>query len=210
MTANQGDDDQAAHQFPDWRQIYYDQPVESMPWYSPALDEDLAAWLDRLRISSGRALDLGTGPGTQAIELARRGFQVTASDLSEEAVRLAAETAAAAGVVVDWRQDDLLATQLTGPFDLIFDRGCFHVLPPERRLDYLQTVANWLAPGGRLLLKCFSRAQPGEQGPHRFTPEQIRELFGKLLTVESVEETMFQGTLDPPPRALFCVMRSRQ
>jgi hypothetical protein len=64
-----------------------------------------------------------------------------------------------------------------------------------------------LKTGGYLFLKCFSRVQPGEEGPYRFTPEQIGEIFGSRLKVLSIKETVYQGTLDPLPRALFCTMR---
>ena len=56
-------------------------------------------------------------------------------------------------------------------------------------------------------LKCFSQLQPGTQGPHRFTPEQIQEIFSSRLQVLSINETVYQGTLDPLPRALFCILQ---
>jgi len=40
-----------------------------------------------------------------------------------------------------------------------------------------------------------------------FAPEQIDAIFGGVLQVRSVKETVYQGTLDPLPRALFCVMQ---
>jgi cyclopropane fatty-acyl-phospholipid synthase-like methyltransferase len=193
--------------FPGWDERYQHQAVETMPWFYPELDDDLRQALDDLGLHSGSALDLGTGPGTQAVQLARTGFDVTATDISEAAIRLAREKAQAHGLAITWQHDDILSTQLAGPFDLIFDRGCFHVLPTERRQDYVSTVTGLLKPGGHLFLKCFSHLQPGDQGPHRFTPEQIREIFNGRLHVRSIEETVYQGTLDPLPRALFCVMR---
>jgi 2-polyprenyl-3-methyl-5-hydroxy-6-metoxy-1,4-benzoquinol methylase len=194
-------------QHPGWEALYEHQAVESMPWFYPELDDDLRQALDALGLRSGSALDLGTGPGTQAMQLARRGFDVTATDISAAAIRRAREQAAAQGLAMTWVQDDILATQLVGPFDLIFDRGCFHVLPPEQRPAYVRTVAGLLRPGGHFFLKCFSHRQPGTQGPHRFAPEQIHALFGNQLEVRSVTETVYQGTLDPLPRALFCTMQ---
>jgi len=79
--------------------------------------------------------------------------------------------------------------------------------PPERRQDYVSTIGGLLRPGGYFLLKCFSQLQPGTQGPHRFTPEQIRMSFSSWLHVHSVTETVYQSALDPLPRALFCVMQ---
>jgi cyclopropane fatty-acyl-phospholipid synthase-like methyltransferase len=196
--------------FPSWEERYQHQAVESMPWFYPELDDDLRATLDDLGLRSGSALDLGTGPGTQAMQLARRGFNVTATDISEAAIGLAQAKAEAQGLTIAWQPDDILSTQLLGPFDLVFDRGCFHVLLPEQRPDYVITVAGLLKEGGYLFLKCFSHLQPGTQGPHRFTPEQIREIFSSRLQLLSVTETVYQGTLDPLPRALFCVMRRGQ
>jgi cyclopropane fatty-acyl-phospholipid synthase-like methyltransferase len=193
--------------FPGWEERYQQQAVETMPWFYPELDDDLKQALDELGLQSGSALDLGTGPGTQAMQLAKRGFAVTATDISAAAVRLARQKAEAQGLALRWQQDDILSTRLTGPFDLIFDRGCFHVLPPERRQDYVSTIAGLLRSGGYLFLKCFSSLQPGTQGPHRFTPEQIWAIFSSQLQVRSIKETVYQGTLDPLPRALFCVMQ---
>jgi cyclopropane fatty-acyl-phospholipid synthase-like methyltransferase len=193
-------------EFPNWEQLYQDQAVESMPWFNPGLDPDLAQALVRLNLQAGTALDLGTGPGTQAIALAERGLHVTATDLSETAIAKARKTAQARGLVIDFRQDDVLNSQLEGEFDLILDRGCFHVLPPNRRQDYVEQVHRWLQPRGYLFLKCFSHQQPGEQGPYRFTPEAIRATFGHRFIVESILETVYHGTLDPMPQALFCTL----
>jgi cyclopropane fatty-acyl-phospholipid synthase-like methyltransferase len=190
-----------------WDERYQQQAVETMPWFYPELDDDLRQALDQLGLQSGSALDLGTGPGTQAIHLVRRGFDVTATDISAAAIRLAQQKAEAQGVTITWQQDDILDTRLIGPFDLIFDRGCFHVLPPERRSDYVATIARLLASGGFFFLKCFSHLQPGTQGPHRFTSEEIQVAFGSQIAVRSITETVYQGTLDPLPRALFCVMQ---
>jgi cyclopropane fatty-acyl-phospholipid synthase-like methyltransferase len=202
---NMSDDEK--HEFPHWEKLYQEQEIESMPWFNPELDEDLENALDEIGLQRGSALDLGTGPGTQAVELARRGFTVTATDISEAAISLASEKAQKQRLEITWKQDDILDTRLDRQFDLIFDRGCFHVLAPERREDYVRIVSGLLKTGGYLFLKCFSRLQPGEQGPYRFTPEQIREIFGSRLSVLSIKETVYQGTLDPLPRALFCAMR---
>ncbi len=58
---------------PSWEELYQKDTIERLPWYWPALDPDLEAALARHGIASGRVLDQGTGPGTQAIALAERG-----------------------------------------------------------------------------------------------------------------------------------------
>jgi cyclopropane fatty-acyl-phospholipid synthase-like methyltransferase len=152
-------------------------------------------------------LDEGTGPGTQAIALAERGFTVTASDVSVAAVAYAARRAKERGVEVNLLQDDVLACRLTGPFDAIFDRGCFHVLAPEQRAGYVETMHRLLAPSGWLFVKTFSHHQPGEQGPHRFAPQDLRRIFGGTFAVVEILDTVYQGQLDPYPKALFATLR---
>jgi SAM-dependent methyltransferase len=193
--------------FPNWRELYRDQPVENMPWYYPELDPDLARALDAQALTSGRALDLGTGPGTQAFALAQRGFEVTASDLSAHAVERAQSEGAARGLAIRFVQDDILATGLEAGFDLVFDRGCFHVFPPEQRPHYAQTVSSLVKPGGLFFLKCFSDEQPGEQGPYRLSPNDIADSFRGAFELLSIDRTIYQGTLEVPPRALFCTLR---
>lgn len=195
--------------FPDWDHLYQQQRGETMPWYYPDLDPDLEAALARHILEAGHILDLGTGPGTQAIELAARGFDVTATDLSAAAIRNAMNLAAARGVDVNFAQDDVLAPRVHGQFDAVFDRGCFHVIDPADRPTYVASVAAWLAPGSLLFLKTFSALQPGTAGPHRFTADQLRDIFAASFELLTADETIYQGTLDPPPRALFSVLRRR-
>lgn len=192
--------------FPEWEQLYQEKQVETMPWFNPDLDADLEQALTKLNLHTGTAWDLGTGPGTQAMALAERGFQVTATDISDTAIQKAQGIATEKKLNISWKQDDILNSNLDQQFNLVFDRGCFHVLPPERRQDYVRVVASLIQPGGYLFLKCFSHLQPGEQGPYRFTPEQIQEIFGNKFNVRYVEETVYQGPSDSLPKALFCVM----
>ena len=194
-------------EFPDWEKLYRDETVESMPWYHEPLDADFERALGELGAATGRALDLGTGPGTQAMALASLGLKVTATDLSATAVANAAAVARSKGLDIEWLEDDILATRLEGGFDFIFDRGCFHVLPPAHRGRYAETVHRLLNPGGYLFLKCFSHLETMEGGPYRFTPDSVRAIFGGLFAVRSIRATSFMGTLELAPKALICVMQ---
>lgn len=199
----------STRQFPDWHTFYRDNSLEQMPWFYPELDPDVEEALKEHEVKPGVALDLGTGPGTQAIALAARGFDVTATDISESAIEKASLRAKEQGARVDFRVDDILDTKLDRTFDLALDRGCFHIFEPSRRGDYLRTVARLLKPGALLFLKCFSHKMAWDQGPYRFTPEEIREIFGRDFEVLSIRETVYQGTLPTLPQALFCVLRRK-
>lgn len=67
--------------FPDWESLYKNNSVESMPWFNIELDSDLSRSSKKRNLVEGKFLDLGTGPGTQASEIAKLGFTVVGTDL---------------------------------------------------------------------------------------------------------------------------------
>ena len=192
--------------FPDWETLYKGQKVETMPWYNENLDSDLEDELDRRKITYGKLLDLGTGPATQAVWLAKKGFKVIGSDLSETAIKRA-RNVYANEKNVDFVVDDILNSKLkANEFDYIFDRGCFHVLLPVDRQRYITKIKQILKDNGILFLKCFSDNEPRQEGPYKFSQDEITDLFNKHFKMVSIKETVYQGTLDPFPKALFVVM----
>jgi SAM-dependent methyltransferase len=147
---------QLSKDFPDWETLYKSQKVETMPWYNENLDSDLEEQLDQRKITSGRFLDLGTGPATQAIWLAKRGFKVIGSDLSETTINRA-RNVYANEKNVNFIVDDILNSKLKeSEFDYVFDRGCFHVLLPADRQRYIAKIKQIMKDNGILFLKCFS------------------------------------------------------
>jgi SAM-dependent methyltransferase len=151
-------------------------------------------------IAPGRALDLGCGPGRNALYLASRGFAVDAIDLSPVAIEWAGERAVEAGADVRFicgNAFTLPEAELSGPYDLIVDSGCFHHLPPHRRVSYLALLERALAPGGHLALTCFAAGEMGSQLDDAqlyrerqlqhglgYTPESLRWIFSDLTEVE--------------------------
>jgi SAM-dependent methyltransferase len=177
-----------------------------MPWYNENLDFDLENELNQRNITKGKFLDLGTGPATQAIWLAKRGLKVIGSDLSEAAIKRA-RNIYTSEKDVDFIVDDILNSKLKeSEFDYVFDRGCFHVLPPTDRQIYISKIKGVLKDKGILFLKCFSDKEPRQDGPYQFSQQEIRDLFSKYFRIDSITETVYQGTLDPLPKALFAVM----
>ncbi len=191
-----------ASKITDWNQFYIDTENEIMSWYCSTLDKDVKLELEKRKINSGTFLDLGTGPGTQASELAKLGFDVTGTDISAKAV----EKAKLLFKNVSFIQDNVLDTKLTNTFDYIMDRGCFHVFKPEQRLTFAKNVHRLIKPQGLYFLKYFSHKQEGTRGPQRVSPEEIQQTFGKLFNILSVTDSVFDGENSYYPKALFVVM----
>jgi SAM-dependent methyltransferase len=94
--------------------------------------------------------------------------------LSEAAIKRA-RTVYANEKNVNFMVDDILNSNLKeNQFDYIFDRGCFHVLLPADRQRYITKIRQILKDNGILFLKCFSDKEPRQEGPYKFSQEQIR------------------------------------
>ncbi|MER5637231.1 class I SAM-dependent methyltransferase [Kitasatospora sp. NPDC002227] len=199
-----------------WDRFYTDRS-RPVPFFSPKPDASLAGYLDRGLIAPGRALDLGCGAGRNTLHLAARGFEVDAVDLSPVAIEWAKERAAEASVEARLICGDAftLDGELTGPYHLIVDSGCFHHLPPHRRISYLALLDRVLAPGGHLALTCFAAGPDGMgselddadfyregslQGGLAYTPEALRRAFAGLTEVE-----LTRMRQEPPESELFGV-----
>jgi cyclopropane fatty-acyl-phospholipid synthase-like methyltransferase len=77
---------------------------------------------------------------------------------------------------------------------------------PRDRKKYISKIKKILKDNGILFLKCFSDKEPMQEGPYKFSPDEIRDLFSESFKIDSIRETVYQGTLDPFPKALFVVM----
>src|SRR2546425_1031188 len=116
----------------DWEKVYATSDVATLPWYSPALDADIERALKAHRLRGVRILDLGTGPATQAMNLAKRGFDVVATDISASAIKKAKASAKEAGLSITVRADNILKSRLAPNLvDDVLDRGVFQRPGPE-------------------------------------------------------------------------------
>ena len=82
-----------------------------------------------VRSPRGRALDLGTGCGIQALHAARHSTHVVATDISERALTIAALNAALAGVRLDLRHGSMLEPVAGERFDLVVSNPPFVITP---------------------------------------------------------------------------------
>jgi nitroreductase/SAM-dependent methyltransferase len=195
-----------------WEARYQETQVEQLPWFQAGLDADFEQALTQLDIKAARILDIGCGPGTQAVALAQQGFEVTACDVSWSAVESARRLAEAARITIDFHVDDVLDSRLAGPFDLVFDRGVFHCFADAVDQEaYLATVKRLLKPKGLLLLKCFHEDETREEGPPgRYGEADICRLFADgFELLEACASRFASATGSEPPKALFCILRKR-
>ncbi|MBB4906773.1 class I SAM-dependent methyltransferase [Actinophytocola algeriensis] len=178
---------------PKWQDFYGDRD-RPVPFFAAKPDENLVSYLERGLVSPGRALDLGCGPGRNALHLAAAGFSVDAVDLSPAAIEWARERAGEAEV--RFLCGDAFTLEL-GEYDFVYDSGCFHHLPPHRRVSYLSLLDRCLKPGGHLGLACFAAGSMGSvvpdtelyrrgrlEGGLGYSEDSLRWIFEDLTEIE--------------------------
>ncbi|WP_367268926.1 cyclopropane-fatty-acyl-phospholipid synthase family protein [Saccharopolyspora sp.] len=138
-------------------------------------------------LDPGRALDLGCGEGADAIWLAEQGWQVTAVDVSGEALRRAQRAAEEAGVAgrIDWRRMDLASEFPRGEFDLI-SAQFLHSEVELPREEILRTAAAAVVPGGVLLIE-------GHANIPDWAPQQYHDHDVHLPSSRELLETLGLG-----------------
>ena len=169
--------------------------------------EELAA------LPPGRAIDLGTGEGRNAIWLAERGFTVTAVDFSQVGLARAAGLAAERGVSVDWVHADLLDYQpAPGRYDLVLI--AYIQLPADRLTALARAAASALAPGGTLLAIGHDRDNltRGHGGPKDlsvlWTAETVTAGLGGLTVQQAGQMDRIVGTPDGDRTAIDTLVRA--
>lgn len=194
-----------AYESPWWDSFYADR-AKPCPFFVTSPDESLVRWVrDEGWIRPGRAIEFGCGNGRNAIFLARHGFSVEAVDYSRSAIDWASERIAEAGVAVALKRQDVFELELeAGAYDLVYDAGCFHHMPPHRRQRYVDLVVGALRPGGWFGLTCFRpeggsgysddevyerRSMGGGLG---YTEERLREIWSKGLQVRVIRQMQRQ------------------
>jgi len=168
-----------------------------LPWDLGHPEPLLVAEVEAGALPSGRLLEIGCGTGDNARFLAGRGCEVTAIDLSPTAVALAADK----GGRVTWAAHDVLADPLPGgPYDAVFDRGCFHVFDdPADRARFASRVSAALRVGGVwLTLAGSTEGPPRETGPPRRSMRDLAAAIEPHLEIIDLRRSVFANHAGDP------------
>ncbi len=146
----------------------------------------------------GRVLDVGCGTGEHVLLAASLGHDALGVDIAPRAIELAKEKAQARSIEATFLVFDAQRLpELDTPFDTVLDCGLFHGFDDQERRRFVDGLAAIVRPGGRYHMLCFSDRQPGDWGPRRVTEGEIRASFSEGWTVDSIEATVLDITIDP-------------
>lgn len=195
-----------------WNDFYTDRE-KSVPFFVHSPDESLVSFFEKSYFKKGKVLELGCGPGRNAIYFANKGCSVDAVDLSIESLKWAKERAIESNVNVNFIHSNIFELDIEeGAYDIVYDSGCFHHIAPHRRMSYINLVKNALKPNGYFAMTCFVRG--GElggaeisdwdvyrllslEGGLGYTEEKLVAIFKdfKIIEIRNMKECLQQDNI---------------
>jgi SAM-dependent methyltransferase len=168
----------------------------------------LVGMIESRAIAPGRTLEIGCGTGTNAIYLAQHGFEVVGVDISPVAVENA--RVKAHGRCRFETVDFLNEAPPGGPFQFVFDRGCFHTFDEDHeRVRFAENVATALTDGGLWLsLIGSTEGEPREAGPPRRTAREVINAIEPSLEILQLRSGEFD-ICGEQLKAWLCLARKR-
>ncbi|MGL1893227.1 MAG: class I SAM-dependent methyltransferase [Spirochaetaceae bacterium] len=148
-----------------WDEIYEKENF-TPGWGSPGLDNNIVtyvkAYINEYKLKSLSILDIGCGNGRNSFvkeELEKDGVIVdyTGADFSEKALTYCRETYTDKEFIhLDITDNNL---PLKESYDVIIDCGCFHAIPPEVRIKYIDNVKKHCSDSSLLIIGAWYREE---------------------------------------------------
>lgn len=136
---------------------------ENVFWADLEPSPYLLQWLKKFPAQKGKkAIAIGCGVGDDAEAMSQAGYEVTAFDISPEAIRLCKQRYP--DTKVNYLVQDLFNTPSAwhGSYDLVYECNTIQVLPGKYRIQAREAMVSLMAKNGHLLVSCRSRLK-GEQ-----------------------------------------------
>ncbi|MBL8600718.1 MAG: methyltransferase domain-containing protein [Myxococcales bacterium] len=151
-----------------WEELFNEDYFRTIEPYDEAQARREADWIEHaLGVEQGaRVIDVGCGPGRQAIALGGRGYSILGLDYSPAMLGRGNEKAREAGVKVEFVQGDMAAMEYDNEFDAAYCVGTsFGFFDDERNFEVARRIHRALKPSGTFLLAVLNRDHAIQRQP---------------------------------------------
>ncbi|MCC3357056.1 class I SAM-dependent methyltransferase [Bacillus sp. REN16] len=196
---------------PFWENFYEDRTKEIPFFKINGPDENLVEYFNH-GFAPKRVLELGCGPGRNAIYMAKKGCKVDALDIAENAIAWGKERADEEEVAINFHCKSLFDFEYEQhSYDFIYDCGLFHHLAPHRRLTYIEIIKRALKKDGHFAIVCFNTDGAlatsdwdvyKERSLNRgigYTEKRLKEIFEQDFTIKEFRR---MKKISPPDNML--------
>lgn len=176
--------------------IYREMSPDKIPWNMPEPPQILVNSVTKSAPPFSELFEGGCGLGNYAVYFAKLGYKVTGADISDEAIKIAIESARRGQVACHFIVANLTEENfpLDGGFDLAYDWELLHHIFPEYRTNYLRNIHRALKKGGKYISVFFSEEDRsfGGEGKYRTTPLGTVLYFSNESEVRQLVQDYFR------------------
>ncbi|WP_309742254.1 class I SAM-dependent methyltransferase, partial [Chamaesiphon sp. OTE_20_metabat_361] len=197
-----------------WFETLYaeaDGNLDAIPWADRAVNPWLLDWVkaSQLNFQNLRVLVVGCGLGDDAEYLAGLGAKVTAFDLSQTAIDWCHTRFPSSKV--NYQAVDLFTAPAEWKFgfDLVIEIYTIQALPANIRPNAIESIGNFVAPAGKLLVVCRGRNPEDacESLPFPLTKDELHKFIETGLTEVSFADSIDEFDITPARR--FRIVHTR-
>jgi len=197
-----------------WENIYHTREFSNVSWYQRVPNTSLRLVNDLNLEKSAEFIDVGCGESYLIDHLQEMGYQnITALDISEEAIAASKARMSDKDVNIDWIVSDITEYQPEHKFDIWHDRAAFHFLNEEELINkYVQLVNDYVKPGGYLILGTFSTSGPTKCSGidiTQYSEESLTDLFFSGFEPIKCFSTDHITPKNIVQNFIFCVFKKR-
>jgi SAM-dependent methyltransferase len=184
---------------------------DAIPWADRGVNPWLVEWIDKshLNCQDLQVLVVGCGLGDDAEYLAGLGAKVTAFDLSQTAIDWCVQRFP--NSLVNYQAVDLFTAPVEWKFgfDLVIEIYTIQALPANIRPNAIESISDFVAPNGKLLVVCRGRDREDacDSLPFPLTQDELNRFTHTGLTQVSFED--FIDTLETSPARRFRIVHER-
>ena len=168
------------------------QNPDNVPWSRSGPHPGLRHWASGTSEHAGSAVDIGCGLGDNAEFLTALGYEVTAFDLSPNAIDWAQRRFPQSRV--SYRTADLFALpeNWSGAFGLVSEVYTLQALPGDLRRQAVRALTELVAPGGSIVVVCIGRDEheATDGPPWRLAKSELAGFEAAGLTEASFDDVV--------------------
>ncbi len=133
--------------------------------------------IEELMRRGAKVLDLGSGEGRDLLFLAKKGFNVTAMDISARGIERTKKLAEEKGVKIKTVIGDIKQFEFREKYDLIISMAFLHFLKLIEIKKIISKMKEMTNVGGYNVITAFTEDNPFKKFPHLFAKDELKKFY---------------------------------